>query len=37
MSDDAWLGFLAVSSRETPQNHLKLIRQAVRWLARAVV
>src|SRR5262249_54307564 len=26
--------FLAVGNRETPQHHLKLIRQAVRWLAQ---
>jgi uncharacterized membrane protein len=35
MSDDAWRwNFIAVGNRETPQNHLKLIRQAVRWLAQ---
>ena len=35
MSDDAWRwNFLAVGNRETPQHHLKLIRQAVRWLAQ---
>jgi uncharacterized membrane protein len=35
MSDDLWRwNFIAVGSRETPQNHLKLIRQAVRWLAQ---
>src|SRR6185369_4638862 len=35
MSDDAWRwNFLAVGNRETPQHHLKLVRQAVRWLAQ---
>jgi len=35
MSDDAWRwNFIAVGRRESPQNHLKLIRQAVRWLAQ---
>jgi len=35
MSDDAWRwNFLAVGNRETPQHHLKLIRQAIRWLAQ---
>ena len=35
MSDDAWRwNFIAVGNRETPQNHLKLIRQAVRWLVQ---
>ena len=35
MSDDAWRwNFIAVGNRESPQNHLKLIRQAVRWLAQ---
>jgi uncharacterized membrane protein len=35
MSDDAWRwNFIAVGNRETPQNHLKLVRQAVRWLAQ---
>ena len=35
MSDDAWRwNFIAVGNRETPQNHLKLIRQSVRWLAQ---
>jgi uncharacterized membrane protein len=35
MSDDAWRwNFLAVGNRETPQNHLKFIRQAARWLAQ---
>src|SRR5918996_288186 len=35
MSDDAWRwNFIAVGNQETPQNHLKLIRQAVRWLAQ---
>ncbi len=35
MSDDAWRwNFIAVGNHETPQNHLKLIRQAIRWLAQ---
>jgi uncharacterized membrane protein len=35
MTDDAWRwNFIAVGNRETPQNHLKLVRQAVRWLAQ---
>src|SRR5919108_1537091 len=35
MTDAAWRwNFIAVGNRETPQNHLKLIRQAVRWLAQ---
>jgi uncharacterized membrane protein len=35
MSDQAWRwNFMAAGNRETPQNHLKLIRQAVRWLAQ---
>ena len=35
MSDDAWRwNFIAVGNRESPQNHLKLIRQAMRWLAQ---
>ncbi|HEY1236148.1 MAG TPA: glutamine amidotransferase, partial [Candidatus Binatia bacterium] len=35
MSDDAWRwNFIAVGSKETPQNHLKLIRQSIRWLAQ---
>ncbi|TMA61429.1 MAG: hypothetical protein E6J73_11940 [Deltaproteobacteria bacterium] len=35
MTDDAWRwNFIAVGKKETPQNHLKLIRQAVRWLAQ---
>jgi uncharacterized membrane protein len=35
MSDDAWRwNFIAVGNKETPQNHLKFIRQAVRWLAQ---
>ncbi|HEY7165075.1 MAG TPA: glutamine amidotransferase [Candidatus Binatia bacterium] len=35
MSDEAWRwNFIAVGNRESPQNHLKLIRQAVRWLAQ---
>jgi len=35
MSDDFWRwNFTAVGERESPQNHLKLMRQAVRWLAQ---
>jgi uncharacterized membrane protein len=35
MSDDAWRwNFIAVGERESPQNHLKFIRQATRWLAQ---
>lgn len=35
MSDDFWRwNFIAVGAKESPQNHLKLIRQAVRWLAQ---
>ena len=35
MSDEAWRwNFIAVGNRETPQNHLKLVRQAIRWLAQ---
>ena len=35
MTDDAWRwNFIAVGNRETPQNHLKFVRQAVRWLAQ---
>ena len=35
MSDDAWRwNFIAVGNRESPQNHLKLVRQMVRWLAQ---
>jgi hypothetical protein len=35
LSDDAWRwNFIAVGNRESPQNHLKLMRQAVRWLAQ---
>ena len=35
MSDDAWRwNFIAVGNKESPQNHLKLIRQSVRWLAQ---
>jgi uncharacterized membrane protein len=35
MSDDAWRwNFISVGNQETPQNHLKLIRQSVRWLAQ---
>ena len=35
MSDDFWRwNFIAVGKKESPQNHLKLIRQAVRWLAQ---
>ena len=35
MTDDAWRwNFIAVGNKETPQHHLKLMRQAVRWLAQ---
>jgi len=35
MSDDVWRwNFMAVGGKESPQNHLKLVRQAVRWLAQ---
>jgi hypothetical protein len=35
MSDEAWRwNFIAAGNRETPQNHLKLIRQSMRWLAQ---
>ncbi|HWO43145.1 MAG TPA: glutamine amidotransferase [Candidatus Eisenbacteria bacterium] len=35
MSDDIWRwNFIAVGERDTPQNHLKFIRQTVRWLAQ---
>ncbi len=35
LSDDAWRwNFIAVGNKESPQNHLKLMRQAVRWLAQ---
>jgi hypothetical protein len=35
MSDDAWRwSFGAVGAKESPQNHLKLVRHAVRWLAQ---
>ena len=35
MSDDIWRwSFGAVGAKESPQNHLKLIRHAVRWLAQ---
>ncbi len=35
MSDEAWRwNFVAAGNRETPQNHLKLVRQSVRWLAQ---
>jgi uncharacterized membrane protein len=35
MSDDTWRwNFIAVGNRETPQNHLKFVRQAMRWLAQ---
>jgi uncharacterized membrane protein len=35
MSDDAWRwNFIAVGNKETPQHHLKFVRQAVRWLVR---
>jgi uncharacterized membrane protein len=34
MSDEAWRwNFIAAGNRDTPQNHLKLVRQSVRWLA----
>ncbi len=34
-SDDFWRwNFAAVGAKESPQNHLKLIRQAVRWLVQ---
>ena len=34
-SDDFWRwNFGAVGAKESPQNHLKLVRQAVRWLAQ---
>ena len=26
--------FIAAGNKESPQNHLKLVRQAVRWLAQ---
>jgi uncharacterized membrane protein len=35
MSDDVWRwNFIAAGNRESPQNHLKLVRQMVRWLAQ---
>ena len=35
MTDDAWRwNFIAVGNKETGQHHLKLMRQAVRWLAQ---
>ena len=35
MSDDLWRwNFNAVGNFETPQNHLKLTRQSLRWLAQ---
>jgi uncharacterized membrane protein len=35
MSDDFWRwSFLSVGEKGSPQNHLKLIRQAVRWLSQ---
>ena len=35
MSDAAWRwNFMAVGNGQTPQNHLKLMRQAMRWLAQ---
>ncbi len=35
MTDDSWRwNFIAVGNKETPQYHLKFIRQAVRWLAQ---
>lgn len=35
MSDDFWRwNFVAVGEKESPQHHLKLVRQTVRWLAQ---
>jgi uncharacterized membrane protein len=35
MTDDSWRwNFVAVGNKETPQHHLKFMRQAVRWLAQ---
>ncbi|MBI2360472.1 MAG: hypothetical protein HYV04_16475 [Deltaproteobacteria bacterium] len=35
MSDDLWRwNFIAVGGKESPQHHLKLVRQGVRWLAQ---
>jgi hypothetical protein len=35
MSDEAWRwNFIAAGNRDTPQNHLKLMRQSLRWLAQ---
>jgi hypothetical protein len=35
MSDDFWRwSFLSVGQKESPQSHLRLIRQAVRWLSQ---
>jgi uncharacterized membrane protein len=35
MTDDAWRwNFIAIGNKETPQHHLKLMRQATRWLAQ---
>ncbi|HWP58397.1 MAG TPA: glutamine amidotransferase [Candidatus Acidoferrales bacterium] len=35
MSDDFWRwSFVAAGQKENPQGHLKLVRQAVRWLAQ---
>jgi uncharacterized membrane protein len=35
MSDDAWRwNFVAVGNGQTPQYHLKFMRQAMRWLAQ---
>ena len=35
MSNDFWRwNFIAVGGKESPQYHLKLVRQAVRWLAQ---
>ncbi|MBI2088966.1 MAG: hypothetical protein HYT78_09525 [Deltaproteobacteria bacterium] len=35
MSDDLWRwNFIAVGEKESPQHHLKLVRQGVRWLAQ---
>lgn len=35
LSDDFWRwNFVAAGAKQSPQNHLRLMRQAVRWLAR---
>ncbi|MGE5216935.1 MAG: glutamine amidotransferase [Chloroflexota bacterium] len=35
MTDDSWRwNFIAVGNKESPQYHLKLVRQAMRWLAQ---